>query len=78
MYIFSDIESEFESNERKLMALSQELVTLNCEMQIHLRVIEEKSNYYRECASGESWQPNEVCECVSGDHAPKCTNSVSS
>merc|ERR1712088_834803 len=67
-----DIESEFESNERKLMSLSQELVKLNCEMKVHLRVIEEKSNYYRTCASGGTWEPAEACTCIDGDHDPDC------
>ena len=73
--IFSDIESEFESNERKLMSLSQELVKLNCEMKIHLKVIDEKSNYYRTCATGGTWEPQETCSCIDGNLEPSCTSA---
>ena len=50
-----DIEKEFEENERRLMELSSELFTLNCEMQVHLQVIEDKSNYYRICSPPSTW-----------------------
>jgi coxsackievirus/adenovirus receptor len=70
-----DIESEFESNERKLMSLSQELVKLNCEMKIHLKVIDEKSNYYRTCATGGTWEPQETCSCIDGNLEPSCTSA---
>ncbi len=38
LFVCLDIEKEFEENERRLMELSSELVTLNCEMQVHLQV----------------------------------------
>merc|ERR1711976_398822 len=45
----SDVETELEENETKLTKLQAELVQLSCEMLIHLRVIEYKSNFYRTC-----------------------------
>ena len=68
-----DIEKEFEENERRLIELSTELVKLNCEMKIHLDVIEEKSNYYRTCESGGTWEPTTSCVCTSGQFEPTCT-----
>ena len=66
------MEKEYEETERRLMELSSELVSLNCEMMIHLRVIEDKSNYYRTCASGTEWQSTSSCQCVQGQPEPQC------
>ena len=54
------------------MKLSQDLVKLNCEMKIHLDIIEEKSNYYRTCATGGTWEPTKSCECIDGNLEPTC------
>ena len=71
---FSDVEKEYEETERRLMELSSELVSLNCEMLIHLGVIEDKSNYYRTCASGSEWQATDSCQCLPGTPEPKCVS----
>ena len=60
------------------MMLSQELVKLNCEMKIHLNVIEEKSNYYRTCATGGTWTPQETCTCIDGNLEPNCVSAQGS
>ena len=68
------MEKEYEETERRLMELSSELVSLNCEMMIHLQVIEDKSNYYRTCASGSEWQPTASCQCLPGTPEPQCVS----
>ena len=67
-----DIESEFESNETKLQKLSQDLVQLNCEMKIHLEVLDEKTNYHRTCMTGGTWEPSKSCSCTDGNLEPDC------
>lgn len=71
--IVADIEKQFEDNERRLMELSSELVTLNCEMKIHLDVVEDKSNFYRTCSPPSAWSPRSVCQCTPGSPEPSCT-----
>merc|ERR1712029_1160277 len=67
------IEKEFEDNEKRLIDLSSELVSLNCEMQIHLEVIMDKSNFYRTCSpSMGTWQPKKSCTCSAGNPEPEC------
>ncbi len=41
--IFTEVEKEYEETERRLMQLSEELVSLNCEMMIHLQVTSQKN-----------------------------------
>merc|ERR1719394_1471064 len=53
----SDVESEFEDNEHKLNELSAQLVGLNCNMLIHLQVIEAKANYHRTCTRTRLYMP---------------------
>ncbi len=72
---FSDVEIEFEDNERRLMELSSQLVSLNCEMMIHLQVIEEKSNFYRSCTPPVTWSQTTKCECSAGSMEPTCTSA---
>ncbi|QQP36581.1 Uncharacterized protein FKW44_021728, partial [Caligus rogercresseyi] len=38
------VEKEFERNEETLTQLNSELIRLNCEMMIHLQIVESKSN----------------------------------
>lgn len=64
---------EFEENERKLTELSSQLISLSCQMMIHLQVIEEKSNFYRSCTGG-TWSPSEICTCTPGAMEPTCTS----
>ena len=69
----SDVESEFEDNERKLNELSAQLVGLNCNMLIHLQVIEAKANYHRTCTPPGTYEPEQDCTCPPGAMEPVCT-----
>ena len=58
------------------MDLSSELVSLNCEMKMHLEVIMDKSNFYRTCSpSMGTWQPKRTCSCSPGTPEPVCTDA---
>ena len=70
--VFSDVESEFEDNERRLEELSRQLLSLNCEMKLHLGVIEQLSNFYQTCTPPDEWNPTESCVCNPGDNDPSC------
>ena len=69
---FIDIEKEYEDNESELNKLSNQLISLNCEMMIHLQVIEEKSNFYRTCTPPATWSPSSTCTCDPGSMEPTC------
>jgi chromosome segregation ATPase len=69
----SDVESEFEDNERKLNDLSAQLVGLNCNMLIHLQVIEDKANYHRTCTPPGTFESEQECTCPPGAMEPECT-----
>ena len=71
LYIL-DVEYEFEQNEQKLNELSKQLMVLNCNMQIHLQVIEAKANYHRTCTPPGTWEPTDECECPLGAMEPVC------
>ncbi|XP_040566371.1 laminin subunit beta-1 isoform X1 [Lepeophtheirus salmonis] len=69
-----DVEKEFERNEETLTQLNAELIRLNCEMMIHLQVVESKSKYYRNCSPPEEWSPSSSCQCLPGQSEPTCTS----
>ena len=69
---FTEVESQFEENERNLEKLQKDLVSLACEMLIHLQVIESKSNFYRVCNPPTTWTPEETCRCEDGNMEPTC------
>jgi len=68
----TEVESQFEENERNLEKLQKELVSLACEMIIHLQVIESKSNFYRVCNPPTTWTAEETCRCEEGNMEPTC------
>ena len=72
-YLILDVESEFEDNERKLNDLSAQLVGLNCNMLIHLQVIEDKANYHRTCTPPGTFESEQECTCPPGAMEPECT-----
>ena len=74
-FIFADVETELEENETKLTKLQAELVQLSCEMLIHLRVIEDKSNFYRTCNLPDTWTSSETCTCDQGAMEPTCVQT---
>eukprot|EP00096_Caligus_rogercresseyi_P003697 TRINITY_DN1712_c0_g1_i1.p1 TRINITY_DN1712_c0_g1~~TRINITY_DN1712_c0_g1_i1.p1 ORF type:complete len:716 (-),score=171.97 TRINITY_DN1712_c0_g1_i1:97-2244(-) len=69
-----DVEKEFERNEETLTQLNSELIRLNCEMMIHLQIVESKSKYYRNCSPPEEWSPSSSCQCLPGQSEPSCTS----
>lgn len=72
--VIRDIEKEYEDNESKLNELSKQLISLNCEMMIHLQVIEDKNNFYRTCTPPATWTPSDTCTCQPGSMEPDCTS----
>lgn len=72
--VLTDVESEFEDNERRLEELSRQLMSLNCEMMLHLRVIEQLSNFYQTCTPPKEWNDSQSCVCNPGAHDPTCTS----
>jgi len=68
-----EMEKEYEVNEMQLKELSDQLLMLNCEMEVHLKVIQDKSDYYRTCQSPGSWIAKEKCNCIAGQPEPVCT-----
>ena len=77
-HFFTDVETELEENETKLTKLQAELVQLSCEMLIHLRVIEDKSNFYRTCNPPDTWTSSETCTCDQGAMEPTCVQTAPS
>jgi len=71
-----DMETEYEENQRQLDALSSQLTELNCKMQTHLLVIQDKSNFYRTCSSQSTWMPQQICSCPTGASDPVCTDTA--
>merc|ERR1712142_661038 len=41
-----DMEKQYEKNQKELETLSETLQEMNCQMQIHLKTIQAKSNFY--------------------------------
>jgi len=71
----SDVEYEFEENERKLNELSAQLMSLNCNMQLHLEAIESKANFHRTCTDG-MWTPERKGTCRPGEMEPTWEDTV--
>merc|ERR1712051_441250 len=67
-----DMEKQYEENQKELDALSKSLTTMNCEMQIHLKVIQSKSAWYTGCMTPSRWSNEEECTCPNGDTEPQC------
>jgi len=67
-----DMEKQYEENQKDLEQLSETLKMMNCQMQIHLKVIQDKSNFYTTCQSPNRWSPAEECLCSPGQTEPEC------
>jgi len=67
-----DMETQYEENQKELEVLSEMLTSMNCQMQIHLKVIQDKSNFYTSCQSPRTWEPLEDCNCNAGLTEPDC------
>merc|ERR1712154_309567 len=74
-----DMEKQYEDNQKELEELSETLTQMNCLMQIHLKVIQAKSNFYTTCQPPRAWEPMEECVCSSGtgQTEPECQTLAS-
>ncbi len=74
LFPHSDVDKEYEEMGRRFSELSFELASLNCEMQVQLQLIEDKSGFYRTCTSAAAtWTPASRCTCPPGATEPTCT-----
>merc|ERR1711936_1073295 len=67
-----DMEKQYEENQKELELLSENLTKMNCQMQIHLKVIQSKSAWYTGCMTPSRWSNEEKCTCPNGDTEPQC------
>jgi chromosome segregation ATPase len=72
-----DMEKQYEDNQKELEELSETLTQMNCQMQIHLKVIQSKSNFYTACNPPGTWEPAEDCACKTGETEPECQTRAS-
>merc|ERR1719410_3118969 len=68
-----DMEKQYEENQRELDELSVTLKTMNCQMLVHLKTIQAKSNFYTACTPPSNFQPKESCDCSGARTEPVCT-----
>merc|ERR1712038_2203047 len=67
-----DMEKQYEDNQKELEEFSETLTSMNCQMQIHLLVIQDKSNFYTACQPPSTWEPAQDCNCDAGLTEPEC------
>jgi len=67
-----DMEKQYEDNQKELEELSDILIHMNCQMQIHLKVIQSKSAWYTSCTPPNTWRHEEDCSCPPGKQEPEC------
>merc|ERR1712088_342315 len=67
-----DMEKQYEENQKELQTLETDLTSMNCQMQIHLKVIQSKSAWYTGCMTPSRWSSEEECSCDSGTDEPQC------
>merc|ERR1711973_521498 len=67
-----DMEKQYEENQKELELLSESLTKMNCQMQIHLKVIQSKSAWYMGCMTPSKWSSEEDCTCPNGETEPQC------
>merc|ERR1712083_1089499 len=68
-----DMEKQYEENQRELDELSGTLKTMNCQMLVHLKTIQAKSNFYTTCQPPRVFEAVEECECRGGMTEPVCS-----
>jgi len=71
------MEKQYEENQKELEQLSENLQMMNCKMQMHLKTIQDKSNFYATCQPPRTWVPAEVCSCSPGMTEPTCSPNPS-
>ena len=43
-------------------------------MNIHLQVIEDKSNFYSTCSPPDTWEGTTTCQCLPNASEPSCNS----
>merc|ERR1739844_114889 len=71
-----DMEKQYEKNQKELEELAETLQGMNCQMQIYLKTIQAKSNFYTTCQPPRTFEPLENCACSSGMTEPECQTLV--
>jgi len=71
-----DMERQYEKNQKELEVLSETLQEMNCQMQIYLKTIQAKSNFYTTCQPPRTFEPLENCSCSNGISEPECQTLV--
>merc|ERR1712198_172355 len=71
-----DMERQYEKNQKEMETLSETLQEMNCQMQIYLKTIQAKSNFYTTCQPPRTFEPLENCNCSSGLSEPECQTLV--
>merc|ERR1711983_549261 len=71
-----DMEKQYEKNQKEVEELSETLKGMNCQMQIYLKTIQAKSNFYTTCQPPRTFEPLEDCNCSSGMTEPVCQTVV--
>lgn len=71
-----DMEKQYEKNQKELEELSETLTGMNCQMQIYLKTIQAKSNFYTTCQPPRTFEPFEDCQCEPGVTEPVCQTIV--
>merc|ERR1712027_162647 len=71
-----DMEKQYEKNQKELEELSETLQTMNCQMQIYLKTIQAKSNFYTTCQPPRTFEALEDCSCSNGMTEPVCQTIV--
>jgi len=61
------MEKQYEDNQKELETLSSTLTKMNCNMQLHLKVIQSKSAWYTGCTPPTTWIHEENCNCDQPD-----------
>lgn len=67
-----EMENQYEDNQKELEDLRDTLTHMNCQMQIHLKVIQSKSAWYTGCTPATTWRHQEECSCPNGQTEPTC------
>merc|ERR1719336_1610233 len=67
-----DMEKQYEENQKELEDLSETLTMMECQMHIHLKVIQDKSAWYTGCMTPSMWSSEEDCTCPNGETEPQC------
>jgi len=68
-----EMEKQYEENQKELEQLRITLTRMNCQMEIHLKVIQSKSAWYTGCTPATTWRHQENCSCPDEATSPECS-----